>query len=372
MEFTLSEDIERFRDRVRNFSLREFPVYSKRSDEMEEFPEELFRKAVASDILHPEDIWKFIIALEEMSSVNPNLGISMAVPFFGNEILRFYGTQKQISDLYEPVIHGKKKMGLALTEPGGGSDLANLKTTAVREGDHYVISGSKMFITNGDIADFLLVLARTENGVKPQQSHSLFVLNPHAAGVKISKIQGKLGVRGTDTTIISLDGVHVDSSDMIGKPGMGFYYVMNFFDVSRTYVAALSVGIAEGIIRRLMAFYSDPENKMEERHQFAIADLAARVESARMLTYEAVNSIHTGRTDPVLTSEAKAFASEVAVDSSRLGVLLTGTYGMESDMEQFFRDAKIMEIWEGSSEIERLVIYRFLRSKYGKKVSRAF
>jgi len=147
---------------------------------------------------------------------------------------------------------------------------------------------------------------------------------------------------------------------------------MNFFDVSRTYVAALSVGIAEGIIRRLMAFYSDPENKMEERHQFAIADLAARVESARMLTYEAVNSIHTGRTDPVLTSEAKAFASEVAVDSSRLGVLLTGTYGMESDMEQFFRDAKIMEIWEGSSEIERLVIYRFLRSKYGKKVSRAF
>jgi acyl-CoA dehydrogenase len=260
-------------------------------------------------------------------------------------------------------------MGFAVTEPSAGSDVAGIKTSARRSGDKYIINGSKTFITNGQTADFLIVLARTSPPVqKRHHGLSLFIVEMNSKGVSTSQLRGKLGVRATNTAEIALSNVEVPAKNMIGEEGRGFYYAMTFFNISRVYVAIQAVGIAQGAFDRVLEFVEKNPSQRSDGEQLllAIGEMATRIEAARLLTYKAASRLFQFNPDPKLTSMAKAYAAETAVFVTEKALELTGVEGLVGELQRFFRDAKIMEIWEGTSEMERLIIARSIRKERKK------
>jgi len=364
MNFELDEAQREFRKKVEDFARREFTEEeATKYDLQEKYPEEVVKRMLKEGVFDYSNPWNILVATEALCKYDAGMGISMLVPFFGNEVIALFGNDDQKKKYLGRVFSGQAKMGLAVTEPGGGSDVANIKTTAVKEGDHYVLNGSKMFITNGDIADFFVLLARTSVEKKKHQGMSVFIVERNFEGFKSNKIHGKLGVRATDTAEITLENVKVPAENLVGEPGRGFYYIMTFFDISRAYVAAQALGIAEGILERAVNILQKdgPITSQPERVQFTIADMATRIEAAKLLTYEAASFIFNFNPNPAVTSMAKAYAAETAVYVSRKAMEITGIDGLSSSIERSFRDAKIMEIWEGTSEIEKLVIARMLK-----------
>ncbi len=367
MDFEFSEELEEFRKRVRQFAQKEFTrEVAAKYDREEKYPFEIKDKIIAENLVDPSDPWKTLIAIEELCRHDAGLGISATVPFFGEEVLLLFGSDDQKKKYLDRVNSGKAIMGLAVTEPGGGSDVAGLRTTAKKEGDHYIINGSKMFITNGQIADFLVMLTRTSQpDEKRHHGLSTFIVETGWEGFNANKLTGKLGVRATNTAEIQIKDMKVPAENMIGEEGRGFYYIMTFFNISRVFVAAQGLGIAQGILDRCIAFVNDVAERDEsynrEHVQFIISDIAMRVEASRNLTYKAASFLFQFKPDPAITSMAKAYASEAAVYASEKAMELTGIYGLTSDLERYFRDAKITEIWEGTSEVERLIISRMLR-----------
>ncbi|BAB60470.1 acyl-CoA dehydrogenase [Thermoplasma volcanium GSS1] len=365
MNFELDENLLNFRKKIEEFAKREFTEdLASKYDEQEHYPEDVFTKMMSEGIFDYTNPWNILMATEALCKYDAGMGISMLVPFFGNEVIALFGNDEQKKKYLSRVFAGKAKMGLAVTEPGGGSDVANIKTTAVKEGDHYVLNGSKMFITNGDIADFFVLLARTSQEKKKHHGMSVFIVERDFEGFRSNKIKGKLGVRATDTAELTLENVKVPEENLVGEPGRGFYYIMTFFDISRAYVAAQALGIAEGILERTLSILQKdgPLTSQPERVQFTIADMATRIEATKLLTYEAASYIFNFNPNPAVTSMAKAYAAETAVYVSRKAMEVTGIDGLTSSIERSFRDAKIMEIWEGTSEIEKLVIARMLKT----------
>lgn len=367
MDFELGEELEEYRKKVRDFALREFtPELAEKCDRDEQYPEELRKASVAEGIMDASQPWKILVAVEELCRVDPGLGISMTVPYFGSEVLMLFGSDALKEKYLEPVSKGDLIMGLAVTEPGGGSDVAGTKTVATKKEGSYVLNGAKMFITNGTIADHFIVLARTDT--KPDKRHhgmSVFVVESKAKGFSANKLRGKLGVRATDTAELIMDNVEIPLENLVGEEGKGFYYVMTFFNISRIFVAAQGLGIAQGVLDRLLEIsekYGKEFSEMEDV-QFAIAEVATRIEAARLLTYKAASYLFQFKPNPVITSMAKAYASEVAVYSAEKALDIAGIHGISGDLERFFRDAKILEIWEGTSEVEKLVITRTLRKQ---------
>ncbi len=365
MDFELSPDLVEIKKKVDDFAKREFTEdVAYHYDHDEKYPEEIFRKSFNEHIVDYSNPWSILIATQELCRYDAGLGISMLLPYFGNEVIALFGNEKQKEKYLNRVFNGTAKMGFAVTEPGGGSDVANIKTTAVKKGDHYVLNGSKMFITNGDVADFFVLLARTSEEKKKHHGMSVFIVERSMPGFKSNKIRGKLGVRATDTAELILENVEVPEENLVGEPGKGFYYIMTFFDISRAYVAAQALGISQGILDRTLKILEKRGGVTSagESTQFEIADMATRIEAAKLLTYEAASHIFSFNPDPAVTSMAKAYAAETAVYVSQKAMNVAGIDGLDSGMERFFRDAKIMEIWEGTSEIERLVIARMLKT----------
>ena len=258
---------------------------------------------------------------------------------------------------------GQAIMGLGVTEAAAGSDVAGIKTKAMKSGDGYVINGSKMFITNGQLADFLVVLARTaQPDAKRHHGLSVFIVDMHSKGVSRNKLVGKLGVRATNTAEIILDNVEVPAKNLLGEEGKGFYYIMTFFNISRIYVAIMAVGIAQGALDRTLELVerrgTGSIETEKEQVLVTLGEMATRIEAARLLTYEAASRLFKFNPDPKLTSMAKAYAAETAVYVTEKALELTGVEGLAGDLERSFRDAKIMEIWEGTSEVEKLIIAR--------------
>lgn len=373
MDFEMSDELKKYRKSVREFALREFTQDLARDcDKNEVYPEDLRKKAVKEKIIDPSDPWKILIAVEEMCRVDPGLGISMTVPYFGSEVLLLYGSDTLKKKYLEPVSRGEKIMGLAVTEAVGGSDVAGIKTVAKKNGDKYILNGSKMFITNGTIADQFIVLARTSSDVeKRHHGMSVFLVESKWPGFSSNKLKGKMGVRATDTAELLFDNVEVPAENLVGEEGKGFYYIMTFFNISRIFVAAQGVGLTQGVLDRLMDLsekYGKEFYNMEEI-QFTISDIATRLEASRLLTYKAASYLFQFNPHPDLTSMAKAYAAETATFAAERGLEALGVVGATSDLERFFRDAKILEIWEGTSEIERLVIARTLRKKHQKEAA---
>jgi len=365
MEFELSEAVTEARKKARDFALKEItPDLARKYDQSEEYPADLRKKAFASGILDYSDPWKMLVTMEEFCRVDAGTGIASVATLFGMEVIMLFGTEEQ-KQVYLPRVNsGDAIMGLAVTEASAGSDVAGIKTTATKAtDDKYLINGSKMFITNGQLADFLVVLTRTaQAGEKRHHGLSVFIVDMNSKGVSRNKLAGKLGVRATNTAEIVFDNVEVPAKNLVGEEGKGFYYIMTFFNISRIYVAVQAVGIAQGALDRTLELLErggagNIETEKEEV-LVTLGEMATRIEASRLLTYEAASRLFKFNPDPKLTSMAKAFAAETAVFVTEKALELTGVEGLAGDLERSFRDAKIMEIWEGTSEVEKLIIAR--------------
>lgn len=367
MDFELDEETKQAIAKTQEFVNKYFTdELARKSDENEEFPKDLVEISRREKIIDYSNPWKVLVTIEELCRRDPGLGISVTISAFGAEVFMLFGTDYQKEKFMNPVMNGKSTMGLGVTEPGGGSDVANNKTEAKRDGKVFILNGGKMFISNGQIADYFLVLARTSPPPSPEKKHrglSVFVVESKSPGFSINKLHGKLGVRATNTAELIFDNVRVPEENLVGEEGRGFYYIMTFFNISRIYVAAQGLGIAQGALDRLVKYakeYGERNDSGEpvEGLQITIADVATRIEAARNLTYKAASYLFKFTPDPVITSMAKYYAAETAVYATQKAIEFTSVYGLSSDLERFYRDAKILEIWEGASEIEKLIITR--------------
>ncbi len=367
MDFELDKELDEYRKKVREFSLKEFTGELASSHDIEEkYPNDLRMKALNAGIIDFSNPWKTMIGIEEMCRVDPGLGISATVPYFGAEVLMLHGSDYLRENYLARVAAGEKIMGLGVTEPGGGSDVAGLKTVARKEGNEYIVNGSKMFITNGTIADFFVTLVRTSKPDDPNKRHrglSVMLVERKFDGFSSNKLSGKLGVRATNTGELIFNNMKVPEQNLIGEEGKGFYYIMEFFNISRVFVAAQSIGIAQGVLDRTTDFLKKLEASGEyvgEERKFKLAEIATRVEASRLLMYKAASFLFNYKPNPTITSMAKGYASETASFAAETAMEITGQTGISTDLERFFRDSKIMEIWEGTSEVEKIVISRMI------------
>jgi alkylation response protein AidB-like acyl-CoA dehydrogenase len=263
-------------------------------------------------------------------------------------------------------------MGFAITEPDAGSDTASASTKASLDGDDYLISGSKVMIGNGSVADFLLVYCLTEPEERERhERHSILTLETDRPGYEADKIKGKMGLRASDTANIFFSEVRVPKENLVGERGKGFYQLMQFFDRSRAYVAAHGVGLAQGALN-LAVKHAQTREQFGRKiasfqvSQFKIAEMATKIELARTLTHKACSMVDLNRIDTKVVAMAKWFSSRTAVEVVDEALQLHGGYGYmnDHDVERFYRAAKVLEIYEGTKEIEKLIIARRLLGKF--------
>jgi alkylation response protein AidB-like acyl-CoA dehydrogenase len=263
-------------------------------------------------------------------------------------------------------------MGSAITEPDAGSDVAGVATTAVSDGDFYVINGNKMFITNGTIASFVNVLCVTDpDNPNRHRRHSVITVDTATEGFEATKLTGKLGVRASDTAEIALNNVRVPKENLIGVPGQGFKQFMEFFNVTRIHICAQAVGAAQGATEKAIAHiktrkqFGQPLASFQV-NQFKIAEMATRIEACRSLYWRAAWLLDNGTPDHRLVAMAKWFCGEMAVDVANEALQIHGGYGYlrEYGVEKYYRDTKILEIYDGAKEIEKLVVARAILGKH--------
>ena len=376
LDFSLPKDAEEIRQRAIKFAREEFREdLASKHDAEELYPHELRKKAFEAGLVRIDNPWGMLLTMEEFCRVDPGLGISVLASVFGSELLLLYGTDKQRQKYLEPVLNGSKVSAVAVTEPVAGSDVAGITSKMDQEPDgSFLLNGQKMFITNGTIADFYYVLARTSPPPSKEKRHhgmSVAIVERPWPGVSVNKLKGKLGMRATDTAEIKFENVRVPRENILGEIGKGFYYIMTFFNISRVYVAAQSVGIAQGALDELLSYIRETGSN-EESLQFILAEAASKIEAARLLTYKAASLVFQFNPDPALTSMAKYFSAEVANFVTESVMEYMGHRGLLTKLERFYRDSKITEIWEGTSEIEKLVIARTLikRAMQGDQVAK--
>ena len=378
MDFLLNEEQKILQSMAYKFAQKEFEPVAKECDREEKFSREVWQKACEAGLVGvyiPEEYGGpgagfFDVALitEQLSRVDLGLGLSVVAATFGAENILFFGSEEQKKKYLPLLVDGKAICAGAFTEPNAGTDVASAKTRAVKDGNEYVINGSKMFITNGTICDFMVVFCETNpNEEVRHKRHSMILVEADRNGITKSKIHGKMGIRATDTAELTFEDVRVSKENLIGVEGKGFHQLMHFFDCTRTFVAAQGVGLAQGALDKTTKY-------VQERHvfgkplavnqavQFQLAEMATRIELARNITYKAAWNVDRGQIDPSLNAMAKYYAGETAVWVADKALQLHGGYGYidEYDVQRFYRDAKILEIYEGAKEAEKMTIARRL------------
>lgn len=378
MEFGLSDIQRDIKNAAREFAEGEFRDIARECDRNETVDMALLDKARGLGfvgIFIDEEyggmglgFLETALVMEEFWRVDPGIGSQVMCMSFGSEMILLFGTEDQKERYLRSVCQGGKIGAVAVTEPNAGSDVLNVSTRAVRQDGGYLVTGSKMFISNGDIADFFVTLCLTNPEATSRAArHSVIVIDGNSPGIERNKIRGKLGIRAHDTAEISFSNVWVPEENLIGVEGKGFECFMSFFNRSRTYIAAQGVGIAQGALelalkhtKKRMVFGKPLASS--ELVQVKLAEMATLTEAARNLTYKAAWKIDQGIVEPALTSMAKWYAGEVGVKVVDAALQLHGGYGFidEYDISRFYRDAKIVEIYEGVKEVEKLVIGRHL------------
>ena len=376
MDFDLTKEQMDIQKAAREFAEGEFPDLAFDCDREERYPMELVKKAAELGFIGinlPEAYggsgYGFLekcLMTEELWRVDPGLGSVLIAATFGADMLDLYGTHEQKETYLKPLTQGKAVMGSAITEPDAGSDVSNVMTRAEKVGDEYVINGSKMFITNGTVAGYLTVFCLTHpEAASRHQRHSVILVECDRAGFEARKLSHKLGIRASDTAELSFNDVRVPVKNLVGEEGRGFYQFMEFFNRTRIHVGAEGVGIAQGAMDKAVAYAKKREQfgrtlSTFQATQFKIAEMATRVQAARNLVYEAAFKADKGKPDPKITAMAKWFAGETAVRVAEEAVQIHGGYGFmeEYDVARFYRDAKIIEIYEGTKEIEKLIVAR--------------
>lgn len=377
MEFQLTEDQLMLRDMVRQFVEKEAKPTVAERDEHARWPTELVRKMGELGLMGVAvseeyggagmDYVSYAIVIEELSRVDPSLGVIASV---NNSLVCYgiekFGTEEQKRELLTPLASGRMLGAFSLSEPGAGSDAAAQRTTAVRDGDYYIINGVKNWVTNGDHADTIILMAMTDPS-KGTKGITAFLVDTHAPGCRVVKVENKLGIRSAHSCQMAYDYYRLPAWRRLGEEGQGFKIAMTILNAGRIGIAAQAVGIAQGAFEAALEYSKVREQFGKPIHEFqavgfTLADMATRIKAARLLTYEAAWRKDQGLDFIKDASMAKLFASETAMWVATKAVQLHGSngYSKEYPVERFFRDAKITEIYEGTSEIQRLVISREL------------
>ncbi|MFS0783890.1 acyl-CoA dehydrogenase [Bacillus sp. 1P06AnD] len=377
MKFTLNEEHEMIRKMVRDFARNEVAPTAAERDEEERFDMDLFKKMAElglTGIPWPEeyggigsDYLAYCIAVEELSRVCASTGVTLSAhtSLAGWPLFKF-GTEEQKQKYLRPMALGEKMGAYGLTEPGSGSDAGGMRTTARREGDHYVLNGSKIFITNGGIADTYIVFALTDPESK-QKGTSAFIVESTFPGFSVGKKEKKMGIRSSPTTELVFEECIVPAENLLGKEGEGFKIAMMTLDGGRNGIAAQAVGIAQGALDAAVDYAKQREQfgkpiSAQQGVAFKLADMATNIEAARLLTYQAAWLESQGLPYGKESAMSKLFAGDTAMKVTTEAVQVFGGYGYTKDypVERFMRDAKITQIYEGTQEIQRLVISRML------------
>jgi alkylation response protein AidB-like acyl-CoA dehydrogenase len=376
MDFELTNRQKQIRTLAREFAEGEFPEIAREYDRREEFPKDLWKKACelgfVGIFIKKEygglglGFLEFAIVMEEFWRVDPGCG-NILLTAFGSELIQLYGTEEQKLRYLPPLTKGKAIMGTAITEPDAGSDILSISTSAKKDEDHYVINGTKQFITNGSIANYLAVFCLVHPEAESRlKRFGIIMVEADRPGFGAIKITGKLGIRASDTAEVRFSDVRAPKENLIGqREGEGFFQIMQLFNINRVIAAAQGVGVAQGSLDKAIKHvkqrkqFGRPIGSFQAV-QFQIAEMATWVEAARTLTYKAGWMIDHGKTDPKLISMAKWLAGEVGVKVANDALQLHGGYGYiaDYDIERFYRDAKIVEIYEGTKEIEKNTIAR--------------
>ena len=380
--FQLSTEQRAISKAAREFAEAEFREVARELDAKEEFDDRIWKKAAELGFLGVFIDEKYggagygyleqVLIMEEFARVDCGITHALDSTFFGTQIIQVIGTEEQKQTYLPPICKGKIRMGMAITEPDAGSDVASISTTAIKEADEYVINGNKIFITNATLADFLVTLCVSNpDAPKRHERMSTIIIETNRPGFEATKFHGKLSLRASNTGEVTFNGVRVPIKNLLGQEGKGFYHIMEFFNRSRVQVAAFGVGTAQGALDKSITH-------VRKRQQFGkplasfqmiqakIADMATLTEAARSLLYRAASGLDSGSPDPALISMAKWYCGEVAVKVADEAIQCHGGYGVlqEYDVEHYWRDAKVIEIFEGTKEIEKLIIARKILGKY--------
>jgi alkylation response protein AidB-like acyl-CoA dehydrogenase len=377
MDFELSGEQSLLRRTVRAFAERELVPHSREWDEKQGFPREVFSKLGGLGLAGccwPEEYGgsglstlDWAIVMEELARADAGVALSLAAHHgLCSAHLHLSGGEEQKRRFLPPLARGEKVGCWGLTEPGSGSDAGGMRTTAVRDGGHWVLNGSKNFITNGGIADTAVVMAVTDRAAG-KKGISAFVVERGTPGFRSGKKEDKLGVRSSDTSELVLEDCRLPAANLIGREGMGFVDTLKILDKGRVGIAAFSVGIAQASLEASMRYALERKQFGHpiadfQAIQFKIAEMATRTEAARLLAWRAAAMADAGQNHTAESAMAKLFASEAAVEIALEAVQVHGGYGYLKDypVERYLRDAKIGTIGEGTSEVQRLVIARQL------------
>jgi alkylation response protein AidB-like acyl-CoA dehydrogenase len=375
MDFNLSKTQKEIQAAVRDFCKGEFDKdLALELSNKHEFPTKIWQKAGEIGLLgvhFPEEYsgqglgcMESILVMEELCRNDSSLGAAIGLSGFSSELLVHYGSPELKAKFLPEVAEGRMLSAGAFTEPDHGSDITEMNTTAVKEGEEWVINGSKTFITNGGMAGFYAVLCQTDHDVQPAyRGMSLILVEDDRPGLSTQSVGDKMGIHMMATAEVVLKNVRVPLTNLIGEEGRGFYQVLNFFDESRIQIAAQALGTAQGAFDRALAYVKQREQFGQKIAQFQVtqhklADMATKIELARLITYKAAWNFDQGHIDAKLTSMAKMTAARTAVEVCDEAIQLHGGYGYmaEYEVERFYRDAKITEIYEGTKEIQKNTI----------------
>ncbi len=373
----LTEDHHAIREMVRDFATREIAPKSAEVDRDARFPEETFAALGKLDLLGllvpteyggaGADYRSYAIAVEEIGRACGSTGLSYAAHCsLGINPIKLFGTEEQKQKWLPKLASGEHLGCWALTEPGTGSDAAAQKTTAKKDGDFWVLNGTKQFITNGTHADVAIIMAMTEPELG-RKGISSFVVEKGTEGFYVSKVEKKMGMRGSPTTSLTMDNCRIPAGNIIGQPGEGYKQALTTLEGGRISIGALALGIAQAAFDAALAYAKQREAFGQQIGKFQfiqgyLADMATQISAARLLIYHAAWMKDHGQRVTLEGSQAKLFASEIASRVCNLGIQIHGGYGYVEDFpaERFLRDAKLCEIGEGTSEIQRLLIARQL------------
>lgn len=379
----LTEEQQMLRQMVREFADNEVAPLAETIDAEERFPHETIEKMAELGLLgicYPEeyggagmDNLSYIIAVEELSRVCASTGITLAAHIsLGVGPISLFGTEEQKQKFMPALCSGERLGAFGLTEPNAGSDAGGTETTAVLDGDEWVLNGSKIYCTNGSVAGTIVCTAVTDRD-KGSHGISSFIVESDNPGFRVGKKEKKLGIRASDTVMVHFEDCRIPKDNILGTPGEGFKQFLITLDGGRISIGAMALGIAQGAMERAVQY-------SQERVQFGkpiaafqsiqhkLANMATEIEAARHLVYHASRLKDKGMKFSRQSAMAKLFASEVATRTANEAIQVHGGYGYvrEYHVERMFRDAKLTEIGEGTSEIQRLVIARSLMDSFGK------
>ena len=375
MNFELTEEQNLIRDMVRSFAETEVAPSARERDEEERFDRALMYDRLGelglTGIVFPEeyggagaDYISYAIAVEELSRVCGSTGVTLSahLSLCANPIYMF-GTEAQKQKFLVPLAKGEKLGAFGLTEPSAGSDAGGTKTTATRDGNDWILNGSKIFITNAGEAETYVVLARSDKSAEKHRGISAYIVEKGTPGFSFGKKEAKMGIRSSPTMELVFENCRIPGDNLLGQEGQGFKVAMKTLDGGRIGIAAQALGIAQGALDAALAYTKEREqfNKPIAAFQgvsFQLADMATQIEAARLLIYNAAYRASAGLSYSQESAMAKLFASETAMRVTTQSVQLHGGYGYtrEFPVERMMRDAKITEIYEGTSEVQRVVI----------------